>query len=208
MAHVAAATAQVAPTAGAEPAQALQTEAISDDVTLEELSRRSQCMTPLGDIIARAMGPFRFTPKQITQKSGGKYGGWEVACPFHRKNRTSGCRKWFGLCGPTLRDKQECVAAALEWCAAARQFSRQWQHIAYQVDYKAAAPVEVTRKNSIFSEKPPAKRCTPDSELDGQQSAKMPTEIGAAAHTMAAPQQPAKKKRKVVMSVRGLLSAV
>ena len=102
--------------------------------------------TEAKDIIGRKIGPFRFTPKQAAQASGGRYGGWEVQCPFHRKNLKSGCRKWFGVCGPTTKDKQECAAAALEWCAAA-----------------AAA---ITRQNPIFSEDFPVQRCRPDSELD------------------------------------------
>ena len=118
------------------------------------------------DIIGRKIGPFRFTPKQASQTSGGRYGGWEVQCPFHRKNLKSGCRKWFGVCGPTLKDKQECAAAALEWCAAARRFSRQWMHLGLQVDYKAAAAAAITRQNPIFSEDLPVQRCKPDSELD------------------------------------------
>ena len=123
------------------------------------------------DIIGRTVGPFRFTAKQPSQKSGGRFGGWEVFCPFHRKNYKSGCRKWFGLCGPTLKDKQECAAAALEWCAAAHQFDRQWLHLAYQVDYAAAAPASVTRRLPIFMEDAPTERCIPDSELQKETKA-------------------------------------
>ena len=122
--------------------------------------------TEAKDIIGRKIGPFRFTPKQAAQASGGRYGGWEVQCPFHRKNFKSGCRKWFGVCGPTMKDKQECAAAALEWCAAARRFNRQWMHLGFQVDYKAAAAAAITRQNPIFSEDFPVQRCRPDSELD------------------------------------------
>jgi hypothetical protein len=89
-----------------------------------------------------------------------------VQCPFHRKILKSDRRKWFGVCGPTLKDKQECAAAALEWCAAARRFSRQWMHLGFQVDYKASAAAAITRQNPIFSEDLPVQRCKPDSELD------------------------------------------
>lgn len=131
------------------------------------------------DIIGRKIGPFRFTPKQASQASGGRYGGWEVQCPFHRKNLKSGCRKWFGVCGPAMTDKQECVAAALEWCAAARRFSRQWMHLGFQVDYKTAAAAAITRQNPIFLEDLPVQRCKPDSELDAS-SAMLEGEADAA----------------------------
>lgn len=120
---------------------------------------------PMKGIIGRKIGPFRFTPKQPHQKSGGKFGGWEVDCPYHRKNFKSGCRKWFGIAGPSLQDKQEAAAAALVWCAAARQFDRQFLHLAYQVDYKTAPPVAVSRTLPIFHEDAPEARPTPDSEL-------------------------------------------
>lgn len=130
-------------------------------------SERAKVEGGTRSIIGRTVGPFRLTPKQPDQKSGGQYGGWEVFCPFHRKNFKSGCRKWFPLLGPNLQHKQEAAAAALEWCAAARRFDRQWLHLAFAVDYAAAAPVSTTRLLPIFMEAPPKIRCAPDTELDG-----------------------------------------
>jgi hypothetical protein len=168
------------------------------------------------DIIGRKIGPFRFTPKQASQASGGRYGGWEVQCPFHRKNLKSGCRKWFGVCGPAMKDKQECVAAALEWCAAARRFSRQWMHLGFQVDYKTAAAAAITRQNPIFLEDLPVQRCKPDSELDASSAmlegdadaaSKLPEvarEIGIreTGSAMASSQQLAAPPRKPSMSAQ------
>jgi len=69
-------------------------------------------------------GVFRFTP---TWRS--THGGFEVDCPFHRKSKKSGCRKWFRIKGPSSEDRQAMVHLAMTWCFMARQFSRQHAHV-------------------------------------------------------------------------------
>ena len=119
----------------------------------------------LNAIIRRKIGPFRFTPKQPFHKSGGKHGGWEVYCPFHAKNWKSGCRKWFPILGPSLRDKQVAANAALAWCAAASTVNKHCLHLAYPIDYDAAPPATVTRALPIFHTDAPSTRAVPDSEM-------------------------------------------
>ena len=116
-------------------------------------------------IMGRRIGPFRFTPKQSFHKSGGKYGGWEVFCPFLAKNLKSGCRKWFPILGPALRDKQVAANAALAWCAAASTVNKHCLHLAYPIDYHAAPPAAVTRALPIFQTDAPSARPIPDSEM-------------------------------------------
>ena len=116
-------------------------------------------------IIGRRIGPFRFTPKQSFHKSGGKHGGWEVFCPFHAKNYKSGCRKWFPILGPALRDKQVAANAALAWCAAASTVDKHCLHLAYPIDYNAAPLASVTRALPIFQTDAPSTRVIPDSEM-------------------------------------------
>ncbi len=116
-------------------------------------------------ITGRRIGPFRFTPKQSFHKSGGKHGGWEVFCPFHAKNYKSGCRKWFPILGPGLRDKQVAANAALAWCAAASTVNKHCLHLAYPIDYHAAPPAAVTRALPIFQTDAPSARPIPDSEM-------------------------------------------
>lgn len=116
-------------------------------------------------IIGRRIGPFRFTPKQSFHKSGGKHGGWEVFCPFHAKNYKSGCRKWFPILGPALRDKQVAANAALAWCAAASMVDKHCLHLAYPIDYDAAPPAAVTRALPIFQTDTSAIHVIPDSAM-------------------------------------------
>ena len=116
-------------------------------------------------IIGRRIGPFRFTPKQSFQKSGGKHGGWEVFCPFHAKNYKSGRRKWFPIFGPDLRDKRVAANAALAWCAAASTVNKHCLHLAYPIDYDAAPLAAVTRALPIFHTDAPSTRAIPDSEM-------------------------------------------
>lgn len=117
-------------------------------------------------IMGRRIGPFRFTPKQAFHRSGGRYGGWEVFCPFHAKNFKSGCRKWFPILGPALSDKQAAANAALAWCAAASTVERHCLHLAYPIDYDAAPPITVTRALPIFQTDASSINMVPDSAMD------------------------------------------
>jgi hypothetical protein len=119
----------------------------------------------LEKIIGRRIGPFRFTPKQSFHKSGGKHGGWEVFCPFHAKNYKSGCRKWFPILGPALRDKQVAANAALAWCAAASTVDKHCLHLAYPIDYDTAPLAAVTRALPIFQTDTSSIHVIPDSEM-------------------------------------------
>ena len=40
---------------------------------------------------SRTWGAFRMTPRQPGSTQGGRFGAWQVRCPFHKKNNSSGC---------------------------------------------------------------------------------------------------------------------
>lgn len=122
------------------------------------------------EVLGKTVGPFRFTSKQHFYKSGGQYGGWEAACPFHKKNDKTLCRKWFGIAGPTHADRKSAAAAAMLWCSRARQFERQRLHIAFQPDFASAPDAGLTRLLPIFKEARP-RNCTSDEDLDSAQTA-------------------------------------
>ena len=120
-------------------------------------------------ILGRVVGPFRFTPKQHYQVSGGKFGGLEASCPYHKKSASAGCRKWFGIKGPSIQDIKEAVDAALTWCAQARHFERQRYHIAFNPAYGASPAANVTRLLPIFSEPRPVGVFS-DQQLDADEA--------------------------------------
>ncbi|MCP4245122.1 MAG: hypothetical protein GY772_31670, partial [bacterium] len=117
----------------------------------------------------QTLGPFRVTPKQGQGRAAGPcgdYGGWEATCPFHRKNASSGCRKWFRVQGPTLEDRARAANAAMQWCSVAKDFDRQRWHLAYTPDQMSAPAARSTRALPIFREARPARRVMTDVELD------------------------------------------
>ena len=121
------------------------------------------------EVLGKTVGPFRFTSKQHYYKSGGQYGGWEAACPFHKKNDKTSCRKWFGIAGPERTDRKAAAAAAMLWCSRARQFERQRLHIAFQPDFASAPDAGLTRLLPIFKEARPG-NCASDEDLDSAQA--------------------------------------
>lgn len=126
--------------------------------------------TDVTEVLSRTVGPFRFTSKQAYYKSGGQFGGWEASCPYHRKNNQTGCRKWFGISGPTFAERRSAAAAAMLWCSKARLFDRQCLHLAYQPDYNSAPDATQTRMLPIFKEARP-KSCPTDEDLDSSMKA-------------------------------------
>ncbi len=160
-------------------------------------------------LAGRRVGPFRFTAKQsvsVRGTSGGKYGGWEAECPFHRKNATSGCRKWFGVRGPTLLDRSMAANAAMLWCSVARDFPRQCWHLAYAPDQASAPPAATTRALPIFHEGPPATRAMTDVELDAEDGQLPRTRARAGARTKTAKGRAAQGKAKAKADARSAAS--
>jgi hypothetical protein len=125
----------------------------------------AQDATDATEVLSRTVGPFRFTSKQSYYKSGGLFGGWEASCPYHRKNNQTGCRKWFGISGPTFAERRSAAAAAMLWCSKAKLFDRQRLHLAYQPDYNSAPDAAQMRMLPIFKEARP-KSCPTDEDLD------------------------------------------
>jgi hypothetical protein len=116
-------------------------------------------------LLGKRRGPFRFTPKQAQNyKSGGQFGGWEAGCPYHKKNEKTGCRKWFGIKGTEQVHRVQAAAAALEWCACARDFNRQREHNSWMPSYSGAPLAAATMRLPIFQED--AIRCHTDVVLD------------------------------------------
>jgi hypothetical protein len=74
---------------------------------------------------------FRLTPKNPKQSKTLKYGGWQASCPYHRKNQTTGCKKYISIRGPSPSDSDAAMRAMALWCTMASNFEKQWQHLAF-----------------------------------------------------------------------------
>jgi hypothetical protein len=110
----------------------------------------------------RRIGPFRLTSKS----TGGPFGGWEAACPFHRKNARTGCKKFVGIKGPTAEHRENALKHLAIWCIAARSFDRQWKHSGYNpANLDGWPPLEVLLEHPSFAELRPATTVATDVEL-------------------------------------------
>jgi hypothetical protein len=74
-------------------------------------------------------GMFRITPKQPTGSSGGRFGGFQARCPWHRRNDQTECKTFFRLEGPSQEERERCLRRLLFWCARATEHPQQRNHI-------------------------------------------------------------------------------
>ena len=76
-------------------------------------------------------GPFAFSVKQAGTANGGVFGGVQAECPFHMRDaeKKSKCRRFIGCQGNTAEHRHEMMMRLRYWCAQARTYERQWQHV-------------------------------------------------------------------------------
>jgi len=76
-------------------------------------------------------GPFTFSVKQAGTANGGVFGGVQAECPFHMRDaeKKSKCRRFIGCQGNTAEHRHEMMMRLRYWCAQARTYERQWQHV-------------------------------------------------------------------------------
>ena len=119
-------------------------------------------------LFSKKLGPFRLTPKQ-PGKSAGEFGGFEAACPYHRKNATTSCKKNCTILGPTRKDKRKCVAFLLLWCQAAQDFDRQWTHVGFNPSFAtdAVPDINVLAEHEAFRMAAPTHAPTADDQMSG-----------------------------------------
>ena len=112
-------------------------------------------------------GAFTITPRSAATRPGavgGTFGGWQIRCPFHRKNDRTECKRWFGLEGVSEEDKQIATRRMLFWAVRAVGHDRQWEHMQDDVDEPPEMNVVMALKDAV-DDRPPVRPST-DIELD------------------------------------------
>ena len=106
-------------------------------------------------------GPFRFTPKHSPHGL-----QWEAACPYHKLNSKTGCKK---LASASRWGSAENALHVLKgWCAAALKFERQRDHMT-KVDLKNPPPLESL--NATIESMVAPSVVVGDDELDAEDTA-------------------------------------
>ena len=84
-------------------------------------------------------GPFTVTPRK-PGGPGGKFGGYQANCPFHRLSKKSGCRKWSPLQRNTEEERRAALLRLHTWCLLFHRFNRQRHHVGYGLPADAMVP--------------------------------------------------------------------
>jgi hypothetical protein len=82
-------------------------------------------------LLAGNRGAFRLTPKQpgIKKSERGRYGGYQASCPFHQKNKKTGCKRFISFGSNDVAEKRLVFRQLLWWCSQACSFARQRTHL-------------------------------------------------------------------------------
>lgn len=111
-----------------------------------------------------AWGPFKLTVKQPSASAGRAFGGVEASCPFRKKNKRTGCKKYLQLRNASAEEFSKCVRSLKMWCNSARLYARQRQHLAHHIAIDSAPVQEIVDAGLI--ENGPTERVKDDDELD------------------------------------------
>ena len=121
---------------------------------------------------------FRMTPK-APQQGGGRFGGYEAQCPFHRKSRQTACKKWSGLQGPLEAHRRDALRRLHLWCLSYKEHSRQRHHVGTALiqDVDAAYPGQawvVAQARLARADCDAKGQPVPDDELDRDEGITVP----------------------------------
>ncbi len=124
-------------------------------------------------------GVFRFTPKQPGGQ-GGLFGGYQASCPFHRKNISTGCKRFLRCPSGDAHDRRIVLRQLMWWCSQAQDFDRQRKHLVQTLpldevpSYAHLSALKVT-------ERPPPGSIKTDVELDARECEALEAAAAAAA---------------------------
>ena len=93
----------------------------------------------------------------------GPHGSYEVSCPFHRRNESTGCKKIFSAPSADIPSLRRTLSLAKFWACQADKFDRQWKHVF--TASTGSIPDEATLESLCLRDKPETKPMT-DVDLD------------------------------------------
>ena len=89
--------------------------------------------TPVMEVTAADLADIRKTNYwgcfTLTPVAKGRFGRWQAACPFHRKNDVTNCKRSIKVLGPDKEDQIAALWRMRHWCNIAKDFDRQQKHV-------------------------------------------------------------------------------
>ena len=105
-----------------------------------------------------------------------KFHSYELTCPFHKKSRTTACKKWSPLLGASEQERRHALSRLYTWALRAHEVTRQRDHVPMQL---CASPDEFTPwtelEGLIHNTVAPSTRVATDEELDAEEGVEPPT---------------------------------
>ena len=83
-------------------------------------------------------GHFRLTVKRAGQ--GGKFGGVQATCVYHKKSESTGCKRFLSLESATEEAKDKSLRRLAWWCTMAPDFDRQRKHLVAPLPFESCPP--------------------------------------------------------------------
>ena len=110
-------------------------------------------------------GCFRITVRPSETLGDVSFGGWQASCLFHKKNRTTGCKKWFGLVADDYQTNVDTMKCLQYWCLSHVDFKRQRDHMAFDPQPADCPPLHFLEACKI-DDRPVHGSIKTDAELD------------------------------------------
>lgn len=126
-------------------------------------------------LVGTKWGAFTLTPIQPGRAAQGRrklvHGGYQAACPFHRLNERSGCKRQFRMTEPGQSAHVASLKAALYWCGTHWQHDRQRDHLAAPIPEVLPSYDIIKHWKVPESDRPARRDVRTDAELDASAGA-------------------------------------
>lgn len=116
------------------------------------------------ELQARCFGVFLLTRKE--DRAGNGWGGLQATCPFHRKNASSGCRKFVSFPSTNVEECTAVLRQLFTWCCRAPRHNRQRDHLWDMPLIEDTPSPEVLRSLAITDG--PTEPAKTDDQLDSE----------------------------------------
>eukprot|EP00971_Amphidinium_carterae_P351659 6492213-Amphidinium_carterae.3 len=109
---------------------------------------------------------FKLTPKQGGTPGGGVFGGYEAECPFHRKNETTGCKKWSACRDASQQARKDSLVRLHLWCLAHSTCTLQREHVALPLQQDVSSVDLAAIRSALKAEMKPSSKALSDRQKD------------------------------------------
>ena len=111
-------------------------------------------------------GPFRITAKQPGTTGGGKFGGLQATCVFHKRSNVSGCKRYLAMESAEPEEFDRTMMRLMHWCTLAPNYDRQRDHLAVPLPPETCPPWAVLQAKKDLIVVPDPATVRSDVELD------------------------------------------